>query len=131
MNDLKLELLLDICNGFVEKTIRSRSREQEYVNARYIFCQIAKNIFDIGVSEIGRFLKFNHATILNYVVKFNGVYRTDEVIRDLYKKALKEIIEAQPTLLNYKFTSIDNRIDYHKKSIEELIKKREDLMSNV
>ena len=128
MNDVELELLLSISNSFLGKSIKSKSRQREYVNARYVFCEIAKVFFEKGSSEIGRFIRFDHANIINYHNKFNGVYKTDSQVRKLYKDILQQLKESNPLLITLKFNQLNLRIKYHEEMINSLNEKKDQLL---
>jgi len=128
MDDADLNLLLSISNSFLGKNIRSKTSTRDFINSRYVFCEIAKVFFDKGPSEIGRFLGFDHANIINYRNKFNGVYKTDVEVRNLYKETLKQLKESEPLLITLKFNQINLRIKYHEDSINLLNQKKEQLL---
>lgn len=128
MND-DLQLLLSISNSFLGKNIRTKSRKRVFINPRYVFSQIAKVFFKKGPSEIAKFLGLDHASIINYHKKFNGVYKTDEQVRKLYKETLKQLKESNPLLIALKFNQINLRIKYHEDSIDLLNKKKEQLLN--
>ena len=128
MNDGKLEVLLIISNSLLGQSIRTKTRKREFVNARYVFSHIANKYLEKGPSEIGRFLRLDHASIISYLKKFDGVYKTDYELRDLHKKVMQEVKELDPNLIDYAFQQIEIRKNFHQKIINTLNKKQKELI---
>ena len=128
MNDGKLEVLMIISNSLLGQSIRTKTRKREVINARYVFSHIANKYLEKGSSEIGRFLRLDHASIINYLKKFDGVYKTDYELRDLHKKVMQEVKELDPNLIDYSFQQIQIRKNFHQRIINTLNKKQKELI---
>jgi len=65
-------LFTDTCSSLhvKESEVKSKSKKQHLVDARFIFCEKAHSLGK-SYSEIGLFLNRTHATIINAVKKAN------------------------------------------------------------
>jgi hypothetical protein len=66
--------------------IRSKSRLRSLVFARRIFCVIARTQFGMSYTELGTFIKHNHATIIHNVNKHEADYEYYKEYRELYDR---------------------------------------------
>ena len=84
--NLDLELLrkdIELRTGV--KDITSESREKEYVIARAIFRKIASKDKKVSNSDIARFLKKDHATILHSKKLFGYYMRKNKPFKVIYE----------------------------------------------
>lgn len=85
---MKLEIILNEVNEFLNIDIRKQTRKREYVYGRFLFYKLAKELNPFCSSVvIGRFLGKDHATVLygnnqlKNIIKFKQDY---ELINSYY-----------------------------------------------
>lgn len=100
---MKLQIILNEVNEFLNIDIKKKTRKREYVYGRFIFYKLAKEFnASCSFTQIGKFLGKNHATVLHGTKELNNIIK--------YKQDPK-LIECYNTLLirlkSLKFVSID------------------------
>lgn len=79
--------------------ITKRSRKREYVYARAVYYKIARDMYNKTLSEIGRSVGVDHATVLHSIKNvFPVIERFEPDIADSYKK-IREKISLEADLI--------------------------------
>jgi len=87
--EIRLERILnDVCNyyGIKVSDIKGRSRLRKFVEARHIFCYLAREHTYSSLSEIGLAVNRDHSNVVHSVRKVKH-------LKDVYKSIQKEISE--------------------------------------
>ena len=66
------------------RDIKSRTRLRELVDARRMFCVLARKTLHMPLKDIGKFIKRNHCSVLHYWHQHDGLMRTDAVYKHFY-----------------------------------------------
>ena len=78
--------------GLTGQNIMIRNRERPRVEARYIACKVMYDSFrNISLSEIGRFFKLNHATVLYGIKNVTNWIESDENMKRIYYAVMTEV----------------------------------------
>jgi len=82
----------DSVESLTGQNIMKKNRERPRVEARYIACKVMYDSFKkISLSEIGRFFKLNHATVLHGIKSINDWMETDVNIKQIYYAVMTEV----------------------------------------
>tara|TARA_R110000772_G_scaffold130839_1_gene239115 strand:- start:250 stop:570 length:321 start_codon:yes stop_codon:yes gene_type:complete len=87
--EIRLERILnDVCNyyGIKLSDIKGRSRLRKFVEARHMFCYLAREHTYSSLSEIGLTVNRDHSNVIHSIKKVNS-------LKDIYKSINKEISE--------------------------------------
>ena len=100
---MKFEIILKEVNNFLGIDIRNKTRKRHYVFGRFLFYKLASEMNPFAtLTEIGYFLKKNHATVL---------YGKKEINNIIQYKQDKKLIQAYNTLIvklkNMKYIATD------------------------
>ena len=106
----EVKKLMKLINDTFDLDIMSRSRQTKYIKARILFASLLKERV-YGCLAIGKMLKKNHATILNYFKSFDWFLKTDT---EFYTYHL--VIEEKFKDMYLKFTEL-NEIELKKELI--------------
>lgn len=91
----EIRRLADICQLVFDTDVFTHCRERNFVDARIVFSALLKEQ-GMGPSAIGRILDRNHATILHYFRKFEGLLETDKVFRKQYVTCREQYVGDDP-----------------------------------
>lgn len=144
MDNSKSEIILNAIEnkiGLSREEIKSRKQDTKYVYARRIYCVICRDVTFFSLSEIGKFIERDHATVLNCLRKhakdigrfidYKPIYESvlDEynvlVDSDLLKYRLKELwskkfeIEKEIIIIEDKLINNPCKPDSQRKSEQE------------
>lgn len=95
LNELSIyfnEFLPKIYNKVIN--LDSKLRNRTIVELRFMFCYIARSM-RFTLTDIGRFLKRDHTTIIHALTMFHNLYQTDEAFRFKYTTIINSIKEKQ------------------------------------
>ena len=82
----------DSVESLTGQNIMKKNRERPRVEARYIACKVMYDSFkNISLSEIGRFFKLNHATVLHGIKSISDWMETDVNMKRIYYAVLTEV----------------------------------------
>ena len=82
----------DSVESFTGQDIMKRNRDRPRVEARYIACKVMYDSFkNISLSEIGRFFKLNHATVLYGIKNVSNWMETDVNMKQIYYAVMTEV----------------------------------------
>jgi len=108
--------------------VLDKKRTRDNVNARVVFCKIAKETFWSRVGHIGEFLGKNHATVIHSVKGFDVVKNYEHKFYKAFQLILLEL-EGEDMIVKHfnlgMFDGIDKRVLNYRKSIKELVEKLE------
>lgn len=120
MNDF-FEELEKLIKAYYKVDIKQKNRKREYVDSRMIFTQISIEFLKVKKKiYISRYLCVDHATTLNSLNNFKGVYVSDKEFKDNYNNILKDFKILYPHILKLHEKAQFNRLKYHKKMIKVL-----------
>ncbi len=88
---MKLKIILNEVNEFLNIDIQKNTRKRQYVYGRFLFYKLAKELSPFCSSVvIGRFLGKNHATVLHGNKQFQNIikYNQDPELIDYYNTLL-------------------------------------------
>jgi len=91
---MKLEIILNEVNEFLNIDIQKETRKREYVYGRFLFYKLAKELNPFCSSVvIGKFLGKNHATVLHGHKQFKNIiiYNQDPELINSYKTLLSRL----------------------------------------
>jgi chromosomal replication initiation ATPase DnaA len=72
--------------GVTGKELRSKSRRREFVEGRYIMCQMLRNMTSFTFKEIGGEYNIDYSTAICCLKKFATFYESDKVFRSRYER---------------------------------------------
>lgn len=101
--------LMSIVNKSFNENILRRSRQVNTVNARMVFSKILR---DRGclLTQIGRFLRKDHSTIVNYMQNFDMYIRQDSHLMQSYLMCKEEFFLTHDPILSYKEEDLKKEI---------------------
>jgi hypothetical protein len=88
-----LRMLMDIVNTAFSADIMAPNRDRINVNARRSFSNILLGL-DLSLSEIGRYLGKDHATILHYRDTHNGLMSSDKAFRRIHTESVESFLKC-------------------------------------
>ena len=106
--------------------ITKRTRRREYVEARAIYYGLLRDYTTLGLANIGRSIKKNHATVLHGQRNLKDWLVVDKRIMEIYSKLegkLKRIVAENPKA----FSEIRDTEDYYEAKYFQLKRKYEKL----
>ena len=76
-----------ICNVFGVDDIGAKSRKQNIVLAKRVFCKFAR---DDGckLQEIGNMININHSAVLHHIKNFHNEYKYNPAFRNAFNQIL-------------------------------------------
>jgi hypothetical protein len=89
--DERWKALIDDVNEHFGVNIKDKYRGTNYVEARNMYCHICYKVFNMTLSEIGKTIDRNHATILHALRQFEVWMQYD----DLFKKKFLEFFSGR------------------------------------
>lgn len=95
MNELS-DYFDDFLPSLYNKTLRlnTKLRNRSIVELRFMFCYIARSM-RFTLTDIGKFLKRDHTTVIHALNMFHNLYQTDEAFRFRYTTIINSIKENQ------------------------------------
>lgn len=118
MKDWELDIIESIVNRVTRLEIRQKRRSLDYVRARMIYYKISVKMTKISITSIGKFIDFDHATVLYNLKNFDRDILMDERYNKIYQKCL---LDASRIISDYD-------IDHNElKTIESLLKENQEL----
>lgn len=115
-----LQELENIINSYYGVVITEKRRLRGHIDSRYIFSKIAFDSYKCSKSEIARYLKVNHGTVISYLKNFDGVLKTDKAFVKIYESVLNDFKRLDKDLLDYKEKAKINQLEYYKRKVIEL-----------
>jgi len=113
---------------YTDINVLDKKRTRDNVNARVVFCKIAKETFWSRVGHIGEFLGKNHATVIHSVKGFDVVKNYEHKFYKAFQLILLEL-EGEDMIVKHfnlgMFDGIDKRVLNYRESIKELVEKLE------
>ena len=106
--------------------ITKRTRRREYVEARAIYYGLLRDYTTLGLANIGRSIKKNHATVLHGQRNLKDWLVVDKRIMEIYSKLegkLQRIVAENPKA----FSEIRDTEDYYDAKYFQLKRKYEKL----
>jgi hypothetical protein len=127
----EMDSLQKIVNEMFNVNVMKKSNNRNYADARKTFSKILVDR-GFGISEIGRYLKKHHSTIIYYMADVEGMLQYSPSVMDKYiscRNAFlegKEPIEATREILEQKMYIISL-----KNKIEKLILEKNTLLTKI
>lgn len=72
--------------------LRIKSRKNEYVEARCVFCYIAKTKLGFTYTGIGNYLNKDHTSIIHMNKRANDLLETDDKFYNLYYQTMENLM---------------------------------------
>tara|TARA_R110002110_G_scaffold192460_1_gene400584 strand:- start:88 stop:615 length:528 start_codon:yes stop_codon:yes gene_type:complete len=115
----EFDKLKDAVNEVFCLDMMKRTRQRPYVNARMVFSSI---LFERGYnkSEIGRYLKKNHATVIHYCRSLEGYVKTDKVLREQYHASRRVYKENFDPIYNMDRVALKSEIFSLREKVSDL-----------
>lgn len=104
--------------------LNSKKRSRDIVDARTMYCYIAKQLTDASTTSIGKVINRDHATVLHHNKKFNALYSTDKSFKRSYKDFISEHEDR------IKLDDIDKEIEWHSGKLASLQLRKEKLLAH-
>lgn len=89
--NFEIQKTLDFVNDFFGFDISDKTRKREVVEARMMYATLLKRYTRISLTEIGRPINKDHATVIHYIKNFDWLKKNDErfsrkfdMLRDMY-----------------------------------------------
>ena len=88
-----LEILKVISNESNQSVddIISRTRIQEVVEARQLFCHVIKERYDMPLSKIGKIIGRDHATVIHSLKVHSDRHDVNKLYRELTRRVFVEV----------------------------------------
>lgn len=83
-NNLEAVKTLDFVEEFVGFKICNKSRKRPIVEARMMYSRLMKHYTRCSLSEIGKYIDKDHATIIHYLDNFSWLKKTDQGFSSKY-----------------------------------------------
>ena len=77
-NNLEAVKTLDFVETFFGFKISNKSRKRPMVEARMMYAKLMKRYTRSSLSDIGRYIEKDHATIIHYLDNFTWLKKTDQ-----------------------------------------------------
>lgn len=103
--------------------VLDKKRARENVNARVIFCKIAREYFYYTYKNIGEFLGKDHATVIHSVNGFNVIKMYEHKFYKAFKLMLLELEGEELIVKGHRF-GIEDELDNDIKEYREYIKNK-------
>ena len=85
---LQLDAVVKTVNAVTGADLMAQNRIRENVDARCIFYKIARDIFNLSLTKIAKYMGKNHATILHGLKQFENFYPVDKNLRKTYQASV-------------------------------------------
>ncbi len=92
-NNLEAVKTLDFVETFFGFKISNKSRKRPMVEARMMYAKLMKRYTRSSLSDIGRYIEKDHATIIHYLDNFTWLKKTDkefstkfDILSDMYEE---------------------------------------------
>tara|TARA_R110000737_G_scaffold210502_1_gene228183 strand:+ start:178 stop:591 length:414 start_codon:yes stop_codon:yes gene_type:complete len=118
---------------YTDVNVLDKKRTRENVNARVVFCKIAKETFWSRVGHIGEFLGKNHATVIHSVKGFDVVKNYEHKFYKAFQLILLELEGEEMIVKHFSLGmigEIDERVLNYRESIKEKVNKITELVEN-
>lgn len=92
MVDKVINAVCEVCNVTLGD-IKSKSRKQEFVYARFIICHLLRE-YGLKLQAIGYIINKNHATVLYDLKSYLNEYQISHMFKDIANKVNAKIKEA-------------------------------------
>ena len=81
----ELNRIHNYVNESLDIEINTNTRKQEIVDGRFLFSKIARRCTELSLSNIGKYLNKDHASIIHGVKQFDNVLVLDDKFKALYE----------------------------------------------
>ena len=100
--------------------LRQENRRRDYIDSRRIFCKIAFEFLKQSKTKIGRYLNFDHSTVIHYLKGFNGILKSDKIFKSNYENILKDFKILHPHVLLLQEKAKQEQLKYYKNIVKLL-----------
>jgi len=80
--------------GFTKESLIGYDRHVEIMDARHMFCGTSF-LRGYRVTEIGKFIRRNHCSIINSVKKFRNLNETDPAFKEVANRIMNRVEEIE------------------------------------
>ena len=119
-----LRNILDVVETAFKVDLRDKRRTRELVDARRVYCYIARKLTNKGYQDIGRLIGKNHATMIHYMRDFDTLLKHDRQL----KASTIYCLEKSKTMMNIETRAPKEILD---ENWEDLSLKQQEDISNI
>ena len=80
--------------------ILSTNHQRSIVEARQVFCYLAKKNTEYSLTDIGRFINRNHATVIYSIRTVDNLLETDKIFINTYSQIIKNFTPDELTTIS-------------------------------
>ena len=130
-NSVRMNALKDIIQHHLGvDVIKDKSRTKEKVEARMMFSYIMDEK-GYGKSEIGRFLKKDHSSVIHYLKTFPWYLKTDKALSEDYAVVRKSFVNDLGHIFEFTNSELTKEIFFLQNKINELYSEQKQLKDSI
>ena len=86
--------------GIYKNDILSDKQPRNIVEARQIYCYLAKKTTEYSLTDIGRFIKKDHATVIYSIRTVDNLLEKDKIFKNTYSQIIKNFTPNELTTIS-------------------------------
>jgi hypothetical protein len=130
-NSVRMNALKDIIQHHLGvDVIKDKSRTKEKVEARMMFSYIMHEK-GYGPSEIGRFLKKDHTSVIHYLKTFPWYLKTDKALSEDYAVVRKSFVNDLGHIFEFTNSELTKEIFFLQNKINDLYSEQKQLKDSI
>lgn len=94
----------EIINKYFELDISKKTRQREYIEARFIYFTLVKKYTGLSLAAIAETTNQNHATVLHGIRTLRNLMRQDKRLTFNYKLLDNKVADSETTIKEFDFT---------------------------
>jgi hypothetical protein len=124
-NNFETTKTIEFLESFFGMSLAEKSRKRSMVEARMIYAKLMKVYTRTSLSDIGRAIDRDHATIIHYLTNFKWLKKTDQAFSSKYDTVADMYEEFRATWFNEDRFDDKKQIQLLKSSIEKMTTERD------
>lgn len=124
-NNFETTKTIEFLESFFGMSLSEKSRKRSMVEARMIYAKLMKVYTRTSLSDIGRAIERDHATIIHYLRNFKWLKKTDTGFSSKYDTVADMYEEFRATWFNEDRFDDKKQIQLLKSSIEKMTTERD------
>jgi hypothetical protein len=124
-NNFETTKTIEFLESFFGMSLSEKSRKRSMVEARMIYAKLMKVYTRTSLSDIGRAIERDHATIIHYLRNFKWLKKTDAGFSSKYDTVADMYEEFRATWFNEDRFDDKKQIQLLKSSIEKMTTERD------
>jgi hypothetical protein len=124
-NNFETTKTIEFLESFLGMSLSEKSRKRSMVEARMIYAKLMKVYTRTSLSDIGRAIGKDHATIIHYLTNFKWLKKTDQAFSSKYDTIADMYEEFRATWFNEDRFDDKKQIQLLKSSIEKMTTERD------